>query len=264
MFITPASSSDRQDAAAQPARRPGYRARLYGRYRETAGGGEAVTTPDDAPAGLRDFLHNIDATHFPEDRAARIVDLGCGAGLLVHIAREAGFDRITGVDAAPGMVEAALRLNGDGISLGDALEMLHGLETGSHDAVVSLDLIEHLTRDELIDLADEVHRVLASGGRWVIHTVNAEAPFFGRVRYGDLTHEQAFTQASLRQLLLACDFSAVTCREDRPITHRPAAVLRWLMWHTARLPALLWLIAENGPAARHAILSQNLLAVAVK
>ena len=152
MLITPEAHDSERHGAPPPA----YRARLYACYRDTAGGGEAVTSPDDAPAGLRDFLRHLVRAHFPADRDARIIDIGCGAGLLVWVARAAGYANVTGVDAAPGMVEAALRLNGDGIALGDATDALRGLETESHDAVVSLDVIEHLTRDELLALADEV------------------------------------------------------------------------------------------------------------
>ena len=243
---------------------PEYRTRLYRRYLETGGGDLSLATPDRAPAGLRDMLRHAIAEYFPTARGARIFDLGCGRGLLVHFARQAGFGDIRGIDLSPQMVDAARRLGIDGIEQGEALGALAGQPADSHAAVVSFDMLEHLTRDEMILLIDQVWRVLKPGGRWIIHTVNAEAPFFGRVRFGDLTHEQAFTQASLRQILLASDFSSVTCYEDAPHPGRPAATLRWLMWKLARLPALFWLIAESGPAARHAILSQNLLAVAVK
>ena len=241
-----------------------YRTRLYRRYLDSGGGDISMTTPEQAPAGLRDMLRHVIARYFPADKESRIIDLGCGMGLLVYFARQAGFSNMSGIDMSPQMVDAARRLKIGGIEQGDALGTLEALGAESQEAVISFDVLEHLKRDEMILLIDEVRRVLKPGGRWIIHTVNAEAPFFGRVRFGDLTHEQAFTQASLRQILLASDFSDVTCHEDAPTPGRPAAMLRWLMWKIARLPALFWLIAESGPAARHAILSQNLLAVAIK
>ena len=243
---------------------PEYRNRLYRRYLEAGGGDASMTAPDNAPAGQRDMLNHVIDAHFPADRDGPIIDLGCGMGLLVDFARRSGFTNVTGIDTSPQMVQAGKRLNIDGLVEADALETLKVLDSESHEAVISFDILEHLTRDELVILIDEVHRVLKPGGRWIIHTVNAEAPFFGRVRYGDITHEQAFTRSSLCQILLASDFSAVTCHEDRPIPGRPAATFRWLMWMLARMPALYWLIAESGSAARHAILSQNLLAVAIK
>ena len=54
-------------------------------------------------------------------------------------------------------------------------------------------------------------RALKPGGRWILHTANAESPFYGRVRYGDITHEQAFTQ------------SRSTSSSPLPALHRCAA-----------------------------------------
>ena len=243
---------------------PEYRKHFYRQYLKTVGGGYAAATLEDAPRGLRDFFTHIIDAHFPADRRGKIVELGCGIGLLVHLARKAGFSDVTGVENSPEIVAEAARLGIDDIVLDDAVSRLKTLEPVSLDAVVCIDFIEHLTRDELVVLATEVHRVLKPGGRWIVHTVNAEAPFFGRIRYGDLTHEQGFTRSSIRQLALSSDFTEIRCYEDAPIPGRPAATLRWLMWKIARLPALFWLVAESGPAARHAILSQNLLAVAIR
>lgn len=43
----------------------------------------------------------------------------------------------------------------------------------SLDCVVSFDLLGHFSRNGLLALVDGVHRVLSSGGRWVIHAPNA-------------------------------------------------------------------------------------------
>ena len=83
------------------------------------------------------MLRHVIADHFPADRGARIVDLGCGRGLLVHFARRAGFRDIRGIDLSPQMVEDAQRLDIGGIEQGDALELLAGQAPSSHDAVVS-------------------------------------------------------------------------------------------------------------------------------
>lgn len=241
---------------------PDIRQRLYARYTETAAAAVPLSRPEDAPGGQIDSLGAVIARHFPPSRDARIVDLGCGPGLLVHFARKAGYGNITGIDVSPQQVAAAEKLGIEGIRQGDLLDALDGMEPGSLDAVVTFDVLEHMTRDEMLRLIDGTHRALGPGGRWIIHTVNAEAPFFGRVRYGDLTHEQAFTRDSLSQVLRASGFASVACHEDAPVPRRFGGTVRWLMWQVARLPALFWLIAESGPAARRAILSQNLLAVA--
>jgi hypothetical protein len=128
---------------------------------------------------------------------------------------------------------------------------------------VAFDLIEHLTRSEVIGLASSVLRILKPAGRWIIHTPNGDSPFFGSVRYGDVTHEQAFTGKSLRQLLLPLGFSEVLTYEDRPVVHGTASLLRRIVWTAMRQFLWLFCAAETGSVEAR-VLSQNLLAVARK
>lgn len=106
--------------------------------------------------------------------------------------------------------------------------------------------------------------MLRPGGRWIIHVPNGESPFFGSIRYGDLTHELAFTRTSLAQLLLASGFAEVRCFEDQPVVHGAKSALRWLLWRGFRGVLRLYIAAETGDARGGHIFSQNLLAVARK
>jgi 2-polyprenyl-3-methyl-5-hydroxy-6-metoxy-1,4-benzoquinol methylase len=246
------------------AGQPSYRRALYRRYLDSDGPGLAVAALDELPRGLTDFLDAVVRRHFPPAQSGAILDLGCGCGLLVDRARRAGYSAITGVDAAPTQVALAARLGIDGIAEGEAMATLAGYGDGSLEAVVAFDMLEHLTKDEIPPFVAAIHRVLRPGGRWIIHTVNAESPFSGRVRYGDFTHEVAFTQTSLAQILRAAGFSEIDCFEDAPVPRRPAAMLRWLAWRAVRGVMMVALAAETGHAARRAILSQNMLAVAIR
>ena len=241
-----------------------YRERIYAHYLDAARPAAAARRPEQLPRGRVDFLRHVVGRHFPPSREAAIIDLGCGDGALVHFARAAGYMGCTGVDAAPAQIAEARRLGVEGVGEGDAMETLRALGDGSQDAIVAFDVIEHFTKDEVLAFADQVRRVLKPGGRWIIHTVNGESPFAGRVRHGDFTHELAFTRASLAQVLAACGFSQTQCFEDAPIPRRPAAALRWVLWQAARLAMMVALVAESGADGTNAILSQNLLCVATK
>ena len=157
------------------------------------------------------------ARHFPRDTNAVIFDLGCGYGGMIHCATLAGYSNVRGVDTAREQVEVATRLGIPGVAEGDIHSTLQALDEMSVDCVVAFDVIEHFSRDELVGLVDRSRRVLVPSGVWIIHTVNAESPFFGRARYGDLTHEVAFTSDSLSQLLHASGFRDVRCYEDEPV-----------------------------------------------
>jgi len=147
---------------------------------------------------------------------------------------------------------------------GDLNAMLLAQPDASLDVVVTFDVIEHFTRNELLPFVDQVHRVLKPGARWIIHAPNGESPFGSRMRYWDLTHELAFTRTSLSQLLLSSGFSDVRCFEDVPVVHGAKSAVRWALWQGFRSLLRLYITAETGDASNAHIFSQNLLAVATK
>jgi len=210
------------------------------------------------------FLNKIIHDHFSTDKNSSILDLGCGHGALVYFARLAGYRNITGVDCSPQQVAEAERLGIEGVHFGDIFDTLRFLPNESHDILITFDVIEHFTKDELLPFTDEVHRILHKGGKWIIHTPNGESPFEGRMRYGDFTHEMAFTHISITQLLKSSGFSDVSCYEDTPIPHGFKSAGRWLVWKIIRGILRIYIAAETGAAEQDCILTQNFLTVAVK
>lgn len=239
-----------------------YRERIYRHYVQAASAPLAPSTV----AGLeprRAVLSRLIAEHFPASRDARILELGCGHGALLHFARRAGYTNMAGVDGSPAQVAAAQKLGIPGVDHGDGLAVLKAAAPGSHDAVVAYDVIEHLTKDELIDMADQVARVLKPGGRWIIHAPNGLSPFCGVMAYGDLTHEQAFTPESLTQLFLACGFREASFHEDPPAAHGLISAVRAVLWRVVRQLFRFALVVETG-MPQYRVFTMNLIAVAVK
>jgi cyclopropane fatty-acyl-phospholipid synthase-like methyltransferase len=183
---------------------------------------------------------------------------------LIHLARQAGYWNIRGVDGSPEQVAAAKELCIKGIEHGDVMEALAKEPDEALDCLIAFDLIEHFNRNELIPLIDAVNRVLRPGGRWIIHTPNAESPFGMRMRYWDITHELAFTHTSISQFLLSSGFSRVECYEDQPVTHGAKSAVRKVIWQVIRYFLRFYLAVETGDNGRDAIFSQNFLAVAFK
>jgi len=240
-----------------------YRRRIYGSYVSSYGREVAPATL----AGLAPrapYLRRLIRDHFPSDRGASVLDLGCGCGALIHAARELGYQNVCGVEGSQEQVEAAKRLGIASVEHGDLLARLRRCPDSSEDLVIAFDVIEHFDRDELFAFVDQVYRVLRAGGRFIIHTPNAESPFFGRIRYGDLTHELAFTQNSLHQLLRTAGYARVDCFEDRPVVHGVLSAGRAALWPLARAAIRLILAIETGSFEPDAIFSQNFVAVAFK
>lgn len=240
-----------------------YRNRIYSNYVNARNTALTSKTLEDLIT-CGPYLERMIRHHFPANRSATIIDLGCGQGAIIHFARLAGYTNLRGVDGSGEQIEAAKRLGIDGVEHGDLLEILTTLPNASQDCIVTFDVIEHFTKDELITIVDGIRRVLKLGGRWIIHAPNGESPFAGRIFFGDFTHELAFTRTSIAQLLYSSGFSDVRSYEDEPIPHGVNSLIRWTLWKCIRGGLRLFLAVETGDSGREAIFSQNFLTVALK
>ncbi len=237
-----------------------FKARIYDRYLT-----QTVRLSDEmVQTALRQrgpYLRSIISSFLPQDKQVRILDLGCGYGAMLHTLRAAGYTRLTGVDGAPEQVAQARRLGFEDVHEHDLRAYLDGVAESSFDAVVAFDVLEHFSRGDLFALVDEIHRVLAPGGRLILHLPNAEGIFCGSILYGDMTHEMAFTRSSLRQLAGACGFRVIAFKEELPIAHGLVSFCRLLIWRTGSFFFRLLAAAETGGGFRDKPLTQNLVAV---
>src|SRR5262249_16540690 len=62
----------------------------------------------------------------PEDKGAKILDIGCGYGPFLYFLQKEGYRNICGVDISPEQVEAARQLGIDNVYCDDLIPFLHG------------------------------------------------------------------------------------------------------------------------------------------
>ena len=199
----------------------------------------------------------------PTNRQASVLDVGCGAGGLLFALKKKGYLNVAGVDVSAEMIALAKSAGVSEASEGDMIQRLKTSADASHDVVFAIDILEHLTRPELFEIIHNIFRVLRGGGRLIAHVPNAAGIFGGAVRYGDLTHELAFTDVSIRQLMRVIGFEATTCLEDRPLPHGLLSLLRAVAWPLLSLPYRLLNAVETG-RLRGAVLSRNMTVVCFK
>jgi SAM-dependent methyltransferase len=240
-----------------------YRDRLYKSYRSTR--------PDESvPCSVADFksqepyYRHLIKTHLPRDRNASILELGCGCGMFVHFVKQAGYRNIRGVDTSEEDVGLAKRMEISDVYEAEIIQTLLSTPSESYDVIIMADVLEHFLKDELIEIADEVRRILRHNGKWICRVPNAEAIFSMRMRYGDLTHQLAFTGASIGQLMRSCGFRRFDCFEETPVVHNVKSAVRWSLWQTMRLWSVLWLSVVTGGFARNSLFSQNIIAVGIR
>jgi 2-polyprenyl-3-methyl-5-hydroxy-6-metoxy-1,4-benzoquinol methylase len=225
-----------------------FRGRLYESYAsQHAGRGSAEATAIAYRRHLRPLL--------PPPSAGPVIDIGCGSGPLVRCLLADGYDA-AGIDISPEQVALA---HADGLPQvrhGNYRDLLRE-QPGKVAAVTATDLLEHLTKPEVLDAFDAVATALAPGGKFVARVPNAVSPFGGQIRYGDFTHETWYTSASVRQIAAAAGFGLVDVAGCPPTAHGAASAVRSALWKPVSGLFKLALALETGAVRGH-IVTQNL------
>lgn len=237
-----------------------FRQRLYERYASThAARGADVEASE---AGRRPYHDRLIRQYFPVERAARILDLGCGDGLLLRSLGRHGYSHVRGVDTSPEQVERAAA-RGSVAVCGNLIDVLAAAPDTSEDVVIAFDVLEHFTKSEALEVADEVFRVLRPGGRFIVHVPNGMALLGAPSYFSDMTHELCFTADSMRQFMAVAGFRDVHIAEDTPTVHGAKSAVRWVLWQVIRQGARFAHAVETGAWA-DGVYSQNLLALGFK
>ena len=130
----------------------------------------------------------------------KVLDIGCGRGEWIELMQESGY-QATGVDLNAVMVNQAKekQLN---VECVDVLQYLKHLPDNALSAVTGIHIIEHLEFTYLIQLLQEVYRVLKKGGGVILETPNPENIFVGaQFFYTDPTHKNPIVPDTMEFLL---------------------------------------------------------------
>jgi SAM-dependent methyltransferase len=182
----------------------------------------------------------------PAAREAQVLDVACGAGRLLFFLKERGYVNASGVDLSPEQIARARQVTPKVIQ-SDLLEYL-AANPGRFDLILGLDVIEHLTKPQVVSFFDRAFAALRPGGRLVIETVNADTPMGLPILYGDFTHETCFTPQSVVSLFRLTGFEQVAIRETGPVPwgYSLKSTVRYLIWRFFRFGIRLANTAETG------------------
>ena len=194
------------------------------------------------------------------DRAAPILEIGCGSGGLLAYLERRGFLHARGIDLSPEQVELAKR-RGVTADEANAIDYLQ-YHNAEFAAILGVDVLEHLSKHELTELVSLLYAALEPGGRMLIQTVNGAGLFPRQVIYGDLTHLTIFTPDSLAQLLRGAGFSNLTFYETGPIPIRLRGRIDALLWRAIKQVASAVRTIETGK--RQKIWTENFICLAFK
>ena len=170
-----------------------------------------------------------------------VLDVGCGAGILVDALREAGY-QADGADSAPAAIEYARRHKRGRFFQADGRRLAFRADV-SYDLIAAAHVLEHI-RDPL-EFLDSLREYLRPGGYLYIETPNLDshAPAGWRRLVGGVLHSPdhrvVYGPDGLRRLLDRAGFEA----------------LRSTTWSGSPRLALCWLHAacermQNGKAGQ--------------
>jgi SAM-dependent methyltransferase len=242
--------------------REAYRERLYRRYLSDLHGVDSVDVHVRLQGAAPYFKRLVKL--IPKDKDTRVLDLGCGFATWLYWLKKSGYQRLEGVDRSPQQVQTAHDLGLDLVEQGDIMDFLADRRPASCDVVLAFDILEHFGKDEAFEFVDEVFRVLAPGGVFILHLPNGEGFLSGCVAHGDFTHELILNSGSLGQLLRCAGFAGVRSFEDTPVVHGLASFVRYLIWKVSRFALRLVYAAQTGDTGADRIFTPNFLAIARK
>ncbi len=149
-------------------------------------------------------------------KSARILELGCSFGALLHFFREAGYENVEGVEASERSAEAARRELGLSVTTGDALAP--GLPAGSFDLVIGMALIEHFT-DPLAAIKTMAGLVKPGGFLYLnTHDLKNFTARKGFKSFFKFVHPFYFTAVTLSSLLEQAGFRIVASQSLPAVT----------------------------------------------
>jgi len=117
---------------------------------------------------------------------APVLDVGCGRGELLELLAEDGVEA-RGIDIDPGMVERT-RAKGVRVEEADAVSYLSDLPEASLGAVIAVQVIEHLSYEDLQRLFELTRRALVPGGLLIVETINPHSLPAFKTFWVDPTH----------------------------------------------------------------------------
>lgn len=165
---------------------------------------ERVTEAADALAPLMARLHP----------GARVLDLGCGAGVPVARTLSERFD-VVGADISASQLSLARRQAPGASLLRTDMERLH-FAPSSFDAVVSFYAVFHLPREQQPDLFSRMFEWLRPGGYALVSLGRTDEPAYTEDFFGVEMYWSHYGTAQYRTMLLEAGFELI---EEQILDH---------------------------------------------
>lgn len=203
----------------------------------------------------------------PQDKNAKILDLGCGAGFCLYYLKKKGYKNIIGIDISREMVEVAKEREeiGEIILVEDSIKYLKEHKS-EFDCIIMNYLIEHIPKEELINMLISIYNTLKKEGTLLVQTPSINGLTAMHSRYNDFTHTIIFVESTLKQVLLMAGFKEVRFIKQRMRrSYNPKTIVfRFLRLLYIQILKFIYLMERPGEADNPNFFLQSLVAQAKK
>lgn len=197
----------------------------------------------------------------PTDLQLPVAELACGHGSFLHWLQTQKFARLAGVDSSAEQIQFARQIS-PAVERDDVNRWLARQPANHFAALIGIDLVEHLPKDDFMELLHAAHAALAPGGSLILRLPNGDSPFVGLNLFNDVTHVWTYTPNCLNSLAQMHGFARTEFQDEGASAIRDA---RWLKVPLARFSStILRLLVRFSTRESIQYLSPNLWARLVK
>jgi predicted TPR repeat methyltransferase len=136
------------------------------------------------------------------------------------------YTNISGVDVSREMVDFCKKCGIVGVSLVDDTRRYLSGKPAAFDLITLNDTIEHLPKEDTVDILKAIRMSLKQGGILSLRTGNFATAAGMYLRYKDFTHEIAYTESSLKQVLRMAGFDDIEIKGNRYYLSGPRSAAR--------------------------------------
>lgn len=202
----------------------------------------------------------------PEDKNAKILDVGCGRGYLLITLKKLGYTNIQGVDVDKGQIVGCMSHDVPGEYVEDTVSFLRDHKE-EYDLIFLCDVLEHIEKDIAIEFMESIFDALKEGGILFCRVPNANNIIATRYRYIDWTHHTSFTEHSLDFVLYNAGFSNIQIIDEPYQISKTNPIKSTVFYGCKKIYRFFLRIVYNlelGAEGRHIPLNLNIIGIAKK
>lgn len=147
--------------------------------------------------------------YLPQNKNANILEIGFGTGYFLKYLLMQGYKNIYGIELSDEETEFVKKNVHNNVECVESTEDFLDKHQNEYDFIYMSQVLEHIPKDNTIDLLRKIKKSLKDNGIFVANTPNINNPLNIFTFGADFTHEFIFSPESLSQVCKIANFSDI-------------------------------------------------------